>query len=249
MTTLTIAAAQSISIAGDIKANISRHLQFMQKAADNGVQFLVFPELSLTGYERPLARELAIQPDDDILRPLRDLAQQAGMVTVVGVPLIASGRDKIFIGALVLQTDGTIGVYTKKHLHPGEDAVFTHGEGGPPVFVQDSKVALATCADYTHPSHARQAAQSGAGIYAAGALVTDHGYPSETALLAGYATEHQMLVLLANHGGATGGWSPTGRSAIWAPGGRQVVAALGLGDTLVVATRDSNHWTGTVTPV
>ncbi|HJR33258.1 MAG TPA: nitrilase-related carbon-nitrogen hydrolase, partial [Pseudomonas sp.] len=49
MTTLTIAAAQSISVAGDLAANIARHLRFMQVAAEQGVQLLVFPELSLTG--------------------------------------------------------------------------------------------------------------------------------------------------------------------------------------------------------
>lgn len=245
MKPLVIAAAQSISIAGDINANISRHLQFMRKAADNGVHLLVFPELSLTGYERSLARKLAILPDDDVLSPLRDMAQRAGMVTVVGAPLISSSsRDDIFIGALVLGTDGAIGVYAKQHLHPGEDTVFACGEGGSFVSVQDSEVALAICADYTHPGHVQRAARSGAGIYAAGALITERGYMLETELLAGYAVEHKMAVLLANHGGPTGGWNPVGRSAIWVEDGRQVVAASGCGDLLVIATRDSGRWSG-----
>lgn len=250
MKPLVIAAAQSVSVAGDIKANISRHLQFMQKAADNGVQLLVFPELSLTGYERSSARQLAILPDDDVLSPLRDMAQRVGMVTVVGAPLVPSpGCDDIFIGALVLGTEGAIGVYTKQHLHPGEGAVFACGEGGSLVSVQDSRVALAICADYTHPGHVQRAAQYGAGIYAAGALITEHGYVSETKLLAGYAIEHKMAVLLANHGGSTGGWNPVGRSAIWEEDGSQVVAASGCGDLLVIARRDSNHWSGMVVAV
>lgn len=48
MTALTLAAAQTVSIAGDVDANIARHLVFMQAAAARGVQLLVFPELSLT---------------------------------------------------------------------------------------------------------------------------------------------------------------------------------------------------------
>lgn len=55
MTALTLAAAQTISIPGDVPANIQRHLAFMQAAAQQGVQLLVFPELSLTGYEPSLA--------------------------------------------------------------------------------------------------------------------------------------------------------------------------------------------------
>lgn len=59
MPTLTIAAAQSISVAGDLPGNIARHLDFMASAAEQGVQLLVFPELSLTGYEPERAFDLA----------------------------------------------------------------------------------------------------------------------------------------------------------------------------------------------
>ena len=46
MSTFTIAAAQSFSVAGDLAANIARHLRFMAVAAEQGVDLLVFPELS-----------------------------------------------------------------------------------------------------------------------------------------------------------------------------------------------------------
>ena len=57
MTALTLAAAQTISIPGDVAANIQRHLAMMRAAAEQGVQLLVFPELSLTGYEPFLAAD------------------------------------------------------------------------------------------------------------------------------------------------------------------------------------------------
>ena len=41
MTAFSLAAAQSISIAGDVPANIERHLAFMRAAAGYGVQVLV----------------------------------------------------------------------------------------------------------------------------------------------------------------------------------------------------------------
>lgn len=47
----TIAAAQSISVPLDVAANVREHLALVQAAAEHGVQWLVFPELSLTGYE------------------------------------------------------------------------------------------------------------------------------------------------------------------------------------------------------
>ena len=50
----------------------------MELAAKHGVDFLLFPELSLTGYEPSLARELAQAPDAEILQPLRELARLIG---------------------------------------------------------------------------------------------------------------------------------------------------------------------------
>lgn len=51
---LRIAAAQSTSVAGDITANMLIHTRFINAAHQAGVALLVFPELSLCGYELPL---------------------------------------------------------------------------------------------------------------------------------------------------------------------------------------------------
>ena len=55
--TLIIAAAQSASVPGNVSRNVARHLQFAPWPAGNGAQLLVFPELSLTGYEPAIAIE------------------------------------------------------------------------------------------------------------------------------------------------------------------------------------------------
>lgn len=90
-----------------------------------------FPELSLTGYEPSLARKLAVQSDDTLLQPLRDQAAISGMTAVVGMPLSLPGRpDCVFIGALVLEPNGGVCVYTKQHLAPNEASVFEVGMGG-----------------------------------------------------------------------------------------------------------------------
>ncbi|QEI06707.1 carbon-nitrogen hydrolase family protein [Pigmentiphaga aceris] len=243
---LIVAAAQTISVAGDVPANIVNHLRVMQAAANHCVQLLVFPELSLTGYEPTLAHDLAILADDPRLAPMRELAQKTGMRTVIGAPLKMSVEKGAGIGiaALVLQLDGTVSVYTKQHLHPGEEKAFVPGFGGTPVLVDDAKIALAVCADATHASHADHAAQIQPAVYAVGSVITTGSYPAESAQLAGYAAQHNMAVLLANHGGPTGGWSCAGCSAVWAPGGEQVAVAPGLGEFLVIATRNDGIWSG-----
>ncbi|WP_095170387.1 carbon-nitrogen hydrolase family protein [Pseudomonas sp. Irchel 3H3] len=249
MTTLTVAAAQSISIAGDVHANIAHHQRFIMAAAKQGVQVLVFPELSLSGYERGLAAQLAIVPDAALLQPLRDLAREVGVTAVVGMPIRLSDDSPVLIGALVLAADGSLAVYSKQHLHPGEEVAFAPGAGGAPLIVGDDTIALAVCADFSHASHAAAAAEVGANIYGAGVLITEGGYAADSALLQGYAREHGMLVLMANHGGATGGWESAGRSAIWAADGRLLAAVPGTGDALVIARRQAALWRGEVVPV
>lgn len=86
-------------------------------------------------------------------------------------------------------------------------------------------------------------------MYAAGVLITEKGYGPDTALLKGYAQTHSMVVLMANHGGATGGWESAGRSAIWSAGGALIAAAPGAGDLMVVARRDTDGWNGQIVPV
>lgn len=240
------AAAQAISIAGDVRANVLGHQRFMQAAAEQDVTLLVFPELSLTGYERGLAAELAIRPDDSLLQPLRDLARELRLTTVVGMPIRLSASEPVLIGALILGADGSLGVYSKQHLHPGEEVAFAPGHGGPMLPMDTEHVALAVCADFTHASHAASAAGQGATVYAAGALITEGGYGPDTTLLQGYARQHAMAVLMANHGGATGGWDSAGRSAIWGPDGSLLAAAPGVGELLVIGCRDDSGWAGQV---
>ena len=241
-----IAAAQSCSIPGDLPANIAHHLRFMDLAAAHGVQFLLFPELSLTGYEPALAPQLAQPASTGLLQPLRDRARQLAMTTVVGLPVRESGREGVQIAALVLHADGHQTVHTKQHLHPGEDAYFVPGSGGAPLALGGEQIALAICADFSHATHAAQARAEGATLYAASVLIGESGYPVDSAILQGYAHTHGMAVLVANHGGPTGGWQSAGRSVLWDARGQRVVETAGAGDQLLLADHEGGNWQGRI---
>ncbi|MFJ3485443.1 carbon-nitrogen hydrolase family protein [Pseudomonas sp. NPDC090202] len=246
MTDLDICAAQYCSAAGDLAANIDRHIRFMEFAASNGAGFLLFPELSLTGYEPSRAHDLAQTPDTEVLQPLRELAERLAMTTVVGLLLRQSGSEAIMIGAWVFGADGSQAVYTKQHLHPGEEVVFSAGWGGAMLNIGSERVALSVCADFTHASHVRTAAIEGAGVYATGVLISESGYARDSDLLRRHAKEHSLGVLMANHGGPSGGWACAGRSAFWSPGGSLVASATGTGDCLVIARRRQGEWQGLI---
>ncbi len=245
--TLTLAAAQTASVPGDVPANLEGHLRFCDIAAEHGVRLLVFPELSLTGYEPTLARANALTTDDPVLHPLRLVAETARMTVVAGAPVMGAG-DELHLAALVFRPDGSVHTYAKEHLHAGEERFFVRGRGGLTLPVADATVALAICADTTHPEHPASAAARGATVYAAGVLITEDGYACDTAQMEQYAREHRMAVLMANHGAPTGGWVPAGKSAIWSEDGGLVAASPGTDEALVIASRRDGVWSGAVVP-
>lgn len=237
----SVAAIQSASVKGDIAANVARHVELAGQAAALGARLALFPELSLTGYEPGVAAATALRGNDDRLAPLAGLAQRSGMIIVAGAPLLIDGA--LYIGAVSFLPDGQVAEYTKQHLHAGEDAVFAAGHGGAMLDVEGIPAALAVCAEFTHASHAQAAAAAGARLYAASVLVSPGGYAKDSAILQGHAVRHAMPVLMANHGGPTGGWQSAGRSALWDECG-QLVLEAGEGECLLLASRGAGGWQG-----
>ena len=66
---LNIGLAQMYPKLGDVPANLDTHLDYIERAANQGVDLLIFPELSMTGYQvQDLVPEVAIRstPNDAV---------------------------------------------------------------------------------------------------------------------------------------------------------------------------------------
>jgi predicted amidohydrolase len=248
-----IAAAQTIPVRGDVNANVERHARLIHAAKDEGVQVLVFPELSLTGYELDLASDLAFADRDARLAPLAALASAHSMTLIVGAPVRLGSR--LHIGACILSPAGSIDLYTKSRLGafsadvnsggavpPPEATVFQPGDRNPLVVFHGNVAAVAVCADTSRPSHPKDAAARGAKTYFASMFFTPPEVDKETARLGGYAAEHAMAVVLANYGGPSGGLASAGGSAIWSERGELLVQLPGGGSGLAVATETTAGW-------
>ena len=245
MINLRIAAAQSSSLPLNIVGNVARHLEFIDAAHANEVELLVFPELSLTGYEPAGVGECALTATDERLASLGERAQRYGMCIVVGAP-VANPTGLPSIGAITFHADGRHSVYRKRFLFTGEDQFAAAGNAISQVHdLRGSKVALAICFDISQTQHPHAASINGAELYAAGSFLTPQGYAKDAGLLAGYASLYGMDVLMANHAGPTGGYESAGGSAIWAAGGELLVASPCPGECLVIADRRG----GTVLPL
>ena len=242
----SVAAAQYASRSGDINGNISHHLSFIQQAGRHDIDLLLFPELSLTGYELEAGPQLALSLDDARLDRIAEAALQQQMSIIVGMPLRVDHR--YHIAAVTFLPDGTRFAYAKRRLHGSENQFFQPGHGGPLFGTSTRNVAIAVCADIVMEQFAREAAESGADLYAASVLLSDQGYDKDCQYLARWAADYRMAVLMANHAQPTGGYLSSGGSALWDAEGNNVIRS-GSGELLMVARRTDQGWQGEIHPL
>jgi predicted amidohydrolase len=146
MTELSIAVAQPRCVAHDVAANASAHARAIEVAQ---ARVIVFPELSLTGYE--LDAE-TIAEDDPRLAPIIAACARTGTLALVGAPVPGP-----HIGILAVDGTGTRVVYAKVHLHDTEAIRFRPGRHAV-IEVDGWRLGLAVCRDTGFPEHARTTA-------------------------------------------------------------------------------------------
>lgn len=240
-----IAAAQFSPTRDDIKKNYEKHNRLIMVAVENKVDVIVFPELSLTGYEPDLAKDLIFRNNDERLAPFQKMAKLHDITIIVGAP-VAGLKDKPQIGSFVISPNVPIFHYSKMHLHPGEDVYFESGKSELVFQCQEHVLGLAICADAGNPSHAQITSKSGASIYLASVLITESGYETDTEKLKSYAKAHGMIVLMANFSGVSGGWHAIGKSAIWNTKGVILSQAPENQDALVIGMETEVGWVAEV---
>jgi predicted amidohydrolase len=241
MAEFKLAAAQVASVRGNMAGNIRTHVAAITSATKHGVSVLVFPELSLIGYEPDLAAELAITATDERLVPIATLARQHRMDVIVGASLYQAGT-RPGLGAILFAADGTTRTYAKMHLGGNEPTYFAPG-GVPLAFANHGQtIGIAICADSSKASHPQGYADLGCTIYATGVFLSAEWYATDSPRLAEYAARFRMLVVMANHAASVGTHTSVGKSAVWAPGGTLLAQVGGTESSLVIATRSAEAW-------
>jgi predicted amidohydrolase len=228
---MKLTAAQILSTPGQIEENISKHLDVIRLAASRGADVLVFPELSLTGYELALAQALAVHPTDQRFDPLQVASDQYGMLIAVGVP--TKGAKGMEISMLCFQPGLPRTTYSKQQLHPDEFPFFTAGTEQLVLRHADQLLAPAICYESLQASHAEQAADSGVGVYLASVAKSERGVASAYGHYPTIAKTHSMTVLMANCVGPADTFIGAGRSAIWSSDGECVCSADAFQEALV----------------
>ncbi|WP_035556665.1 carbon-nitrogen hydrolase family protein [Halomonas sp. KO116] len=242
---ITIALSQLPVIKAAVDKNLQTHLAYIERAAALGANVVAFPEHSLTGYELALLNQLAMPHNDKIFATLTAAAVATNTVVIAGCPL-HNPNGKPFIAAVICFPNGEHTFYLKQHLHEGEDVYCAPGHEIGLINVNGTRIALAVCADFTHPSHSAIAAAQQADVYLASALISPGGYAQDAELLADIAQRHQLPVLLANHVSTTGGWQTCGNSGGWSAAGELTVKANGTQPSLVLCRVQHGALSGNV---
>jgi predicted amidohydrolase len=238
---MIFAAAQTIPHQENITENLKDHVRLINLAADQGAGLVLFPELSLTGYEREKAGLVAFAAGDPRLDLLRSLAKARDIIIIAGAPIRLD--PVLYIGAFILYPNGTETVYTKQYLHEGEEKFYEPGvKDGLQIDVMEERISLAICADINNRAHPVKAASLNSALYAASLFYTPNGIGEGYEKLRSYASEFSMPVLMANFGGPSYGLEAAGKSAFWDEKGRLTGCFEGAGEGLLMAERVNGEW-------
>lgn len=239
---MIIAAAQTKPKRFDLQANLNDHFRLIKLAAEQSVSLIIFPEMSITGYETEHAAEMAFTPDDTRLAGLQQLADTHKIIVVAGAPVLLN--DKLFIGSLIFQPFQPVSVYTKQFLHSTEVGFFASSFVYNPVIeLENERISFDICADIDHPEHAENAAQLGATIYLACIFFSPRGIPEAHSYLSGYAGKHSMNILMSNFAGQSHGTAAAGQSAFWNSNGKLVVQLNNYDEGLLLVEKTATGWT------
>ncbi|MFC3687966.1 carbon-nitrogen hydrolase family protein [Aquipuribacter hungaricus] len=217
---LTVAAVQPACTALDLARNAQAHARAVRDAA---ARVVVFPELSLTGYE------LAADPvalDDAALAPLVAACAETGSSALVGAP-VAHGHGGRAIAMLAVDGDGVRVAYRKTWLGGDEESVFTAGDGPTVLEVDGWRLGLGICKDTGAAQHTAATAALGVDAYVAGLVHRPEDLAEQEARAVVIARACRAAVVFASFAGPTGGGftETAGSSAVWSPDGVAVARA------------------------
>lgn len=135
--------AQTRSAAGNVLANIHRHVTFIERAARMGADAIFFPELSLTGYEPKLAKELATSIQDKRFNVFQEISDRQSIAIGIGFPI--AQPEGVAIGMLIVQPGKPRQSYPKQFLYAEELPYFVAGVQGIVLDINGHKVAPEIC--------------------------------------------------------------------------------------------------------
>jgi predicted amidohydrolase len=217
---MKICVAQTRPFKGNIKKNIDSHKKLISIAVSYLADIIVFPELSLTGYEPELAKDLATNQDDHIFDTFQEISDINKITISVGMPTKIS--SDILISMIIFQPYKPRQTYSKQNLHRDEFAYFNKGKHQLFLTVDNIKIAPAICYESLVPEHSENAFKGGAEMYIASVAKSADGVEKAFKHFPEIAGKYSIPVLMANCIGPCDNFESVGKTSIWNSKGQLV---------------------------
>jgi len=246
---LRIGLAQCDFRLGDIAANARKHEEWIERAKKEGVDLLIFPELSLTGYLlQDMVGEVSMSADDEVLNRL---AASAGDMSLCVGGIEESAEHAQYISSFYLEDGRTRYMHRKVYL--ASYGVFDEARfvgSGQNIVAADTRfgrIGLSICEDAWHPSLITTLLLDGANLIVVqtASPVRDlkEGEIPQNALtwvdtLRTYARLYGCYIAFCNRVGAEDGLVFWGRSVLIGPDGEEIAVGALYDEDLVVAEVD-----------
>ena len=251
---IKLALAQFNTRLGDVTANLERHLEYIRAAKQKGVDLVIFPELSLTGYVlQDLAVNCALQPhqDDPVFNVL--LQASEGIDLMVGF-VHEDRRHRFYIASAYLSEGKTLHIHNKAYLPTygmfDESRFFAWGDSVRAFNTRFGRVGMLICEDFWHASLPYLLWLDGADILLFASASPGRGLYKDSRLSSSEWVEHTNrayaglftnFVAHANRVGYEDGLNFWGGSTIFDPDGNLVVRAPDFEEALTIAEIDLNQ--------
>jgi predicted amidohydrolase len=245
------AIAQIDCTLGDLRENVSHHVEFVDRALRQKAKLVVFPELSLTGYTlKDLTWDVAIDPHRNPL--LRDLLKKSRQISIACGCVENGDNHAIYNSALFLE-DGEIRHIHRKVYLPTygmfeEGRYFSRGRSVRAFDSKYGRLGMLVCEDVWHMSLPYVLAMDGAeALMCLTASPTRIAGGKEDLATVQINHEHQRTYarllgayfLFSNRVGFEDGVNFWGGSMITDPGGEALGVAKTFEEDLLIAQLSS----------
>jgi len=251
---ITVALAQINTRLGEVRSNLEKHLALAQEARSQGVELLVFPELSLTGYILgDLAPTVACRPSpgDPVFGPL--LVASRGLDLVVGF-VEEDHRSRFHIASAYLSSGEVIHIHHKVYLPTyglfDEGRFFARGDSVRAFDTRFGRMGLLVCEDFWHVSPPYLLWLDGVELFLFTSASPGRGLTAEPQLESAlwvervnqaYASLFTAFIAHANRTGFEDGLNFWGGSTVFDPEGALLVKAPYFEESLTPVEIDLNQ--------
>ena len=232
MTTPWVATCQFEPSLGETSANIESIAELAHRLPES-VEFAVFPELCVTGYDLTDVSTVATPVPGPITDRLSSVSRDSGVALVVGVP--EADGDAVYNSLVYVDESGVVATYRKRRLWGEEAEHFQAGTGPVTVKTPAGTLGLLLCYDLNFPELALEYGQEDCDLLAVSAAWRQSFERDWRLLCRARALDGGCYLVGSNHIGTQAGRRHAGESCIAGPRGDIVAKATDGNETVFAA--------------